>query len=926
MSRFNHSMARSLRFWFSLGLSSLVGVAVLLVGTILLFVLLPRLNAEVEAKNRSLGDTVAAQVDSFFANSAHELRLLSTDITTQGEGGSGRLRTMVETLATTDVHLEALYVVDSLDNVIEVGLPVALRAQRGDLLAADFSGRPFVRAARRSNSVVWSDTYLSARGRIVVAVAVPLALPGRSAEAAHGALVGELNLDQLSRFAREIGRAGEVLPIVVDRHGQIVGHPDAFRSLRQENINNLPLLHELPVTTPQTAFFQLDGTDYIGSTTPIPGPGWTTLVAQPTAQAYATVRSTMLALAAASLLAMVFALIAAFVAGRRVSRQVADFGRHMQAIAAGDYQAFIPRSATSEIEGLAQSMRQMAAAVLQREDSLRLAATVFESSAEGIMITDAQQRIISVNPALVAITGFTADDVVGKTPAVFSSGRQDREFYRRLWASIGHDGFWHGEIWNRRRNGEVYPELLTITAVRDASRVVTHYIGSFFDISERKQAEERIHFMAHHDALTKLPNRTLLDDRLRQAIVNSRRRNDHTAVLFLDLDRFKLINDTLGHDVGDRLLDRIAEALQAMLRETETVARLGGDEFIIVIPDLAEVDRVAILARKVIDIVSTPHTIDGRLLHVTTSVGISVYPADGSDPATLLRNADTAMYHAKESGRNNFKFFESAMNLVVQERVTIENDLHAALERGEFLLHYQPQVDCRSGEIIGMEALIRWQHPQRGLVTPYHFIGIAEETGLIVPIGEWVLGEACRQARRWHDAGHSGLRISVNLSARQFQQPDLHERIDAVIRATGIDPTTLELELTESMLMADPAAATEVLRELANLGVKMAIDDFGTGYSSLAYLKRFPVTRLKIDQSFVRDLSTDLNDAAIVSAVVAMAVSLKLEVIAEGVETIEQLRYLETHGCHAIQGYYFSRPKPAADFETFCYAPLTATP
>lgn len=916
-------MARSLRFWLSLGLSTLVALAVLTVAAILLFVLLPRLNTEVEAKNRALGDAVAAQVDSFLANSADEMERLVSDIQTQRSVEGDRLRTMVDTLVNADAHLDALYVVDGLDNVIEVGLPVVRRTLRGDLLATDFSGRDFVRVARQSHRVVWSDTYLSARGRIVVAVAVPLTLSGRSGQMMNGALVGELNLEKLSFFAREIGRVGEVLPMVVDRRGQIVGHPEAARSLRQENINHLPLLQTLPVKKPQTAVFRLDGIEYIGSTTPIPEPGWTTLVAQPTEKAFATVRSTLMALVVASLLAFSFALIAAFVAGRRMSRKVADFGRHMQAIAAGDYHALIPRSTTDEIENLAQSMRQMAAAVLQREDRLRLAATVFESSAEGILITDAQQRIISVNPALLAITGFSADDVLGQTPAMFGSGRQDQEFYRQLWEGIANNGYWRGEIWNRRQTGEIYPQMLTITAVRNAAGVTSHYIGSFFDISDRKLAEDRIHFMAHHDALTKLPNRTLLDDRLLQAIAKSRRSHEHTAVLFLDLDRFKLINDTLGHDVGDRLLERVAQALKSLLRETETVARLGGDEFIIVIPELAEVDRAAVVARKVIELFSHPHIIDGRVLHVTTSVGISVYPGDGTDPATLLRNADIAMYHAKERGRNNFQFFESAMNQVIQERVTVEHDLRMALERGEFLLHYQPQVDCRSGAIIGMEALIRWQHPERGLVTPYSFIAIAEETGLIVPIGEWVLGEASRQARRWHDAGQTGLRISVNLSARQFQQPDLYDRIDAVIRTTGIDPAMLELELTESMLMADPVAATEVLRQLAGLGVKIAIDDFGTGYSSLAYLKRFPVTRLKIDQSFVRDLSTDLNDAAIVSAVVAMAVSLKLEVIAEGVETLEQLRYLEAHGCHAIQGYYFSQPKPAADFQSFCYATLS---
>ena len=919
-------MARSLRFWISLGLSSFVAIAMLTVVGVLMGVLLPRLNAEVEAKNRSLGEAVAGQVAGFLGNAASELELLAGDVGVQPEASIERVRVMLDSVANSNAHFEAIYLINAQDRVSEIGLQVRNRNERMDLLGADFSGRSFAQEARRSGRSVWSDTYLSTRGRIVVALAVPLTLSDPNAETAQGALVAELNLANVSRFAHDFGQAANVLPIVVDRRGQIVGHPDASRSLRQENLSHLPMLRSGAGTLAQTAEFQLDNTSYIGSTTPIAGPGWTTLVAQPTTEAFATVRSIMLALGVVSLLALSLALLVAFLVSRRMTRRVAEFGRHIQSVAAGNYSGFIPKADTDEIESLAQSMRQMARAVLEREDSLRLAASVFESSAEGILITDAQQRILSVNPALVAITGYQPHEVLGKTPAVFKSGRQDAEFYRQMWAEVARTGFWRGEIWNQRKDSVVFPELLTISAVRDADDNICNYIGSFFDISERKLAEERIQFLAHHDTLTQLPNRSLLNDRLHQAIAKSRRNQDHTAVLFLDLDRFKLINDTLGHHVGDRMLTRVAEMLQGILRETETVARLGGDEFIIVIPELAEVERAATVARKVINLLSVPLTVDGQVLHVTASVGISMYPADGADAATLLSNADTAMYNAKDRGGNNFQFFAPTMNQVIQERVTIEHDLHLALERNEFLLHYQPQVNCLTGEVTGLEALIRWLHPTRGLVSPFHFITIAEETGLIVPIGEWVLWEACRQTRRWHDAGQNGLRISVNLSARQFQQPDLGARIDDVLRTTGIDPATLELELTESMLMIDPDAATDMLRQLAALGVKMAIDDFGTGYSSLAYLKRFPVTRLKIDQSFVRDISSDLNDAAIVSAVVAMAASLKLEVIAEGVETEDQLRYLVAQGCHDIQGYFFSRPKPADEFKTFRFEPLNLPP
>ncbi len=549
------------------------------------------------------------------------------------------------------------------------------------------------------------------------------------------------------------------------------------------------------------------------------------------------------------------------------------------------------------------------------EVALRLAEQVFSASPSGICITDADKRIVSVNPALTKITGYSSDQMIGQTPRFFAPEHQRIGLYREMWNGITAEGIWHGEVWCRRLSGELFPAALTITAIKNDDGVLAHYIGSFHDITERKRSEEQIRFLVNHDALTGLPNRTLLDDRLRQAIAQSRRDESHTAVLFLDLDRFKLINDTLGHDTGDRLLARIGECLTAALRETETVARLGGDEFIVVIPALAEISRVVLVAQKVLEMVSSTQHLEERPLHVTPSIGISIYPNDGDDVSTLLRNAETAMYHAKECGRNNFQFFTPAMNLAVSERASIEHDLSIAIERGEFELFYQPQVDGRSGRRTGMEALIRWRHPQRGLVAPDRFIPVAEETGLIVAIGEWVLREACRQARLWHDAGQTDLRICVNLSARQLQQRDLCERVAVILGESGLLPATLEIELTESMLMVDPEAASTLLRKLAGLGIRLAIDDFGTGYSSLAYLKRFPVSRLKIDRSFVRDLSTDANDSAIVRAVVAMAESLKMEVIAEGVETVEQLHFLERHGCFEVQGYLFSQPRPAADFD-----------
>ena len=557
----------------------------------------------------------------------------------------------------------------------------------------------------------------------------------------------------------------------------------------------------------------------------------------------------------------------------------------------------------------------------QLESDLRLAASVFESSAEGILITDADQRIISANAACEPITGYSPAELLGNRPNILRSGRHPDEFYAEMNRDLSRDGRWIGEIWNRRKDGEVYPQWTTITSVDDAGGQPRNYIASFFDISARKEAEARIHFLAHHDALTGLPNRLLLQDRLNQALSAARRDGHHVAILFFDLDRFKLINDSLGHDFGDALLKEIARRLSVVVREGETVARLGGDEFVVVLPSVRHSEQASLVAGRILSTINAPMALRGQAFQVTASVGISTYPDDGLDSDTLLRNADTAMYHAKELGRNNFQFYTASLNAVVTERVQLENDMRRGLEQNEFIVHYQPQIDIRSGRVVGAEALVRWLHPVQGMISPARFVPVAEDSGLIVPLGEFVLREACHLAARWqHDLPHP-VRIGVNISARQFAAGNLFETVASVLAEADLPPELLELEITESMLMERPDDAARLLEALSGLGVQLAIDDFGTGYSSLAYLRRFAIDRLKVDQSFIQDLSHDPNDAAIVRAVISLAHTLNLEVIAEGVETDDHLRRLQDWGCFSVQGYLFSRPLPAAEFEAYCADP-----
>ena len=553
------------------------------------------------------------------------------------------------------------------------------------------------------------------------------------------------------------------------------------------------------------------------------------------------------------------------------------------------------------------------ARVQETMQRLELVAEVFRSSCEGIIITDRENRILSVNPAFCRISGFSEEEIIGHDPNQLQSGRQDEDFYQEMLQAVREKGFWQGEVWNRRKNGEIFPERLSISAVRDAGGNITHHIGILADISEYKAAQEKIQHLAHFDPLTGLPNRTLLRDRVHVALASAQRNQRQLALCFLDLDHFKNINDSLGHQAGDALLKQVAERLGAGLREQDTVARIGGDEFVLLLTD-ADTTGVAHVAEHLLEEVSQPYHIENYQFSITLSIGIAMYPQNGEDFDTLARCADSALYRSKQGGRNNFCFFTAEMHQRAQRVIEMETALHRALERRQLSLDYQPQVEIRSGRVIGCEALLRWRHPSLGMVSPAEFVPIAEDSGLILKIGSWIVRESVSQIKRWQDAGLPLLPVAVNLSAAQFRQPRLCTMIMEALNAARLPPACLELELTESIAMNDPQVVTGILNELHRAGFKLSIDDFGTGYSSLPHLKRFNIDKLKIDQSFVQHISGDPDDAAIVTAIIQLAHNLGLRTIAEGVENADQMAFLRDHGCDEAQGFHVSQPLSADEF------------
>jgi len=553
----------------------------------------------------------------------------------------------------------------------------------------------------------------------------------------------------------------------------------------------------------------------------------------------------------------------------------------------------------------------------ESEEELRKLSQAVEQSPVSIIIADLNGMAEYVNPKFFEVSGYSLKEVVGKKTSILSSGHTSERVYKELWETIKSGKEWQGEIQNRKKNGQLFWENLLISPIKDLQGGITHFLAIKEDITLKKEYEKRLAYKTNFDYLTDLPNRILVFDRLSQAISSASRKDREVVIMLIDLDQFKIVNDTLGQAAGDKLLMEAAKRLKKSIRKSDTVARLSGDEFLVVLPDLIAATHSAVVAQKILEAFSRPFCIDEREVFVTASIGLTVYPSDGENPDILLRNADAAMYSAKKESRNTFRFFTVEMDDRILERMELETHLRYALDKGTLELHYQPFIDVQSNKLVGAEALLRWNDPLIGPITPDRFIPIAEETGLIVSIGEWVLNKACMQAKIWQVQGGLPLRVSVNISFRQFKGDDLVVTVARALKSSGLSPEYLELEITERLLMEDEMKTKDTLNRLREMGLRLSIDDFGTGYSALSYLKNFSFDTLKVDRSFVRDVTIDPDDAALAKAIIGMAHSLGLMVIGEGVETEEQLKFLQSEGCDWVQGFYFSKALPPEDFQIF---------
>ena len=712
----------------------------------------------------------------------------------------------------------------------------------------------------------------------------------------------------------------EVRTYLVDSQGTLLNVPHETSLHTGQKIAELDIVNAFlgnKKWNQKQVYNGIDNKPVFGTLTPINNMGWGIVSEVEKEKITHSIYNVLTKLGSIILIILLLFIWVGFVLVKRIASPITAISRDFERVGKQDFSPTQLTSPLHEIQSLVSGFNQMTKKIGDSQEKLLQAAVVFESTAEGVVITNTNQEIIAINNAFTQITGYMESDVLGKKASVLKSGRHDANFFEQMNKHIEQFGEWQGEIWNRRKSGETFPELLTINKVENSQGEITHYVGVFTDITAIKQSEDQLAYLAHHDPLTGLANRLLLNSNLEQIIKRAQNKDKQVAVLFLDLDRFKNINDSMGHPQGDRLLEVVAKRLTSNIRDMDMISRLGGDEFVIVADNLEHVSDAAQIAESTLTSLNNPFQISGHEIFVNASIGISVFPKDGKDVETLIKNADAAMYRAKEKGRNNFQFYTEELTAVAFEKMSLETSLRHALDKNEFILHYQPQISLQTGRLVGMEALIRWQHPERGMVSPAKFIPIAEETGLIVPIGEWVLRTACKQNQQWIENGLPPVSVAVNLSARQFHSKGLTDLVSQTLESTGLDAQHLELELTESLMMQDADLSIKIMEEFDRMGVKLSIDDFGTGYSSLSHMKHFPIDKLKIDQSFVHDIGTNRDDKEIVVSIIMLGHSMNLNVIAEGVETKEQLDYLREHHCDEIQGYYYSRPVPADEFETF---------
>ncbi len=613
---------------------------------------------------------------------------------------------------------------------------------------------------------------------------------------------------------------------------------------------------------------------------------------------------------------LVLTLMLGLLVSRIVIAPVGKINQRLLSLSRGDLVSELQLDAAVEFERLAESVKDLARSLQlqqERESDLRLAAQVIDNASEGVIITDPQGVIESVNPAFTKITGYESKGVTGKMPSFLKSDRHDAAFYEGMWATLRQTGVWQGELWNRREDGSLYSQWLNISTINDEQGNAAHYVGIFIDTTKEHQAREHLRRLAYHDALSGLPNRQLFNDQLDLSLLNAQREDRSVAVLFVDLDRFKDINDTLGHTFGDRLLPLVAARLKRCLRAEDTLARLGGDEFTVILHDLERPDDAHNVARKILESFADPFKLDGRVCYLSASIGISVSPDHGDDRESLLKHADIAMYRAKEEGRNRYCLYSAKMSERSLERLDLENDLRRAVDNQDLQIVFQPQVDTLSGKLVGVEALARWHHATHGWISPGVFIPMAEDIGLIGQIGEWVLRTACNQAQQWMAEGLGPVRMAVNISGRQLRDNGLLHVVREVLEESGLDSRSLKLELTESVLMENAELAIATLDSIHEMGVQISIDDFGTGYSSLSYLKQFSISELKVDRSFIKGIPNDSDNEAIATAIIVMAHALGLTVTAEGVETEDQLMFLRKHGCDCLQGYLLGAPMPAGE-------------